>query len=157
MQTTAALTDPTDHPLAAADPTPHVTPLSPRQTDPDTRIMVKDTPGPGGAHHEYNLSWLGAPTETELPDGSVASVRKPNGTVVILFQRGGKNTPAGVNGITNENLLEIVRHRMECFQAGPFACKENESALNHVSMALVMLQRRTSKRQRRGVEGKEAK
>lgn len=54
-------------------------------------------------------------------------------------------------------LLEIVRHRLACFQAGDFACKENESALRHVEDAIRWLNRRTAKRVRRGVEGKEIK
>lgn len=128
----------------------------PQPTDPDTRIQVKDLPGPGGAFHHYLVSWLGAPIEMPQPDGSAIISRKPNGSVAILFQKGGKQE-AGANGITNENLLEIVRHRLASFQAGPFPCKENESALHHVIAALEMLRRRTAKRVRRGVEGKEAK
>lgn len=128
----------------------------PQQTDPDTRIQVKDEPGPGGAFHHYLVSWLGGPVETQQPDGSAIISRKPNGSLAILFQKGGKQD-AGANGITNENLLEIVRHRLACFQAGPCPCKENESALNHVIAALEMLRRRTAKRQRRGVEGKNVK
>ncbi len=128
----------------------------PQPTDPDTRIQVKDEPGSGGAFHHYLVSWLGAPIEVPQPDGSALISRKPNGSVAILFQKGGKQD-VGANGITNENLLEIVRHRLACFQAGPYPSKENESALNHVIAALEMLRRRTAKRQRRGVEGKEVK
>ena len=46
-------------------------------------------------------------------------------------------------GITESDLLEIVRDRLKDFQNGPFACHANVVALNHVSAALHNLKART--------------
>ncbi len=60
---------------------------------------------------------------------------------------------SGVNGITNESLLAVLIDRLENFQAGPFACEENEDALDHLRKALTALQDRTARRVRDGTEG----
>lgn len=133
--------------------------------DPDIVLYVRDEPGPGGAHHHYTASVMGRPTQRIDEHGHPFITRKPVLHVDVIFQRGGKNEPVdgepgatiGANGITNEVLLEIVRHRLSGFQAGAFACKENESALSHVEDAIEWLLRRTKKRLRRGVEGKEVR
>ena len=72
---------------------------------------------------------------------------------VVNFQKG-PITEHGVNGVTQEVLLAIVADRLRCFQAGPFACRENEKALTHVEEAMHWLQQRTLARMRRGVEGR---
>ena len=59
----------------------------------------------------------------------------------------------GVNGITNENLLNLVKIRLEGFQNSDFKCRENAIALTHIEEALLWLSYRTSKREARGVEG----
>jgi hypothetical protein len=59
----------------------------------------------------------------------------------------------GVNGVTNENLLNIVKIRLEGFQNSDFKCRENAIALTHIEEALLWLAYRTSKREARGVEG----
>lgn len=59
----------------------------------------------------------------------------------------------GVNGITNENLLNLVKIRLEGFQSSDFKCRENAIALTHIEEALLWLTYRTSKREARGVEG----
>jgi hypothetical protein len=61
---------------------------------------------------------------------------------------------ANKNGIFIEDLLQICAHRLECFQAGDFACAENGKALAAVKDALKWLNRRTADRQARSVEGK---
>lgn len=124
--------------------------------DPDIILDVNDPPGAGGAHHVYIASVMGQPERKTDGEGAPYISRKPTSSTVISFQHGGK-AEVGANGLTNEILLEIVRHRLACFQAGDFACKENESALNHVIAAVEQLRRRTAKRVRRGVEGKEIK
>ena len=74
----------------------------------------------------------------------------------IKFQKG--TVPEnGVNGITNESLLEIVAHRLECFQNGEFRCPENAKALNKIQESLLWLHERTSNRISRNVEGKNEK
>jgi hypothetical protein len=57
-----------------------------------------------------------------------------------------------VGGVTNEALLAIVIDRLEGFQAGPFACSENFTALTNAQAALEALQARTRDRLARGVE-----
>lgn len=59
----------------------------------------------------------------------------------------------GINGITNEVLLAILIDRLEGFQKGPYACDENQEALENVCAALAVLKSRTLKREARGVEG----
>lgn len=114
------------------------------------QIAVTDAVGAGGANHRYELtgfdmaknpSW-GAPQD--LPTES-------QGTT-ILFQNG-PIPEAGVNGITQEVLIAICIDRLECFQAGPYACAENGDALVHLKIAQQVLQERTKKRMERGVEG----
>lgn len=135
------------------------------------KITVLDEPGHGGACHHYQISWGEVergpkPTIAELesilergdkqvslmPDGGVCI----GNTSLISFQNGpiGEH---GVNGISQEALLAIVIDRLRCFQAGPHASPDNESALNHVVGAVYFLQKRTKERLARGVEGTSAK
>lgn len=141
-------------------PTPYVATQAPANPipiafrDDDLRVIVMDDAGPGGAHHEYRIAILGPPVAVTGPDGVELQRRPALQTIDIKFQKGGKQDH-GPNGLTNELLLALVRHRLECFQAGPFPCKENDAALRHVAAAADWLNRRTAKRRRRGVEGKE--
>jgi hypothetical protein len=112
----------------------------PSVSDEKLVIRVCDEPGPGGAHHAYQI----LPFDWESRPGI-----RP---LTLIFQKGGI-AEAGVNGLTNEALLAIVKHRLECFQAGPFPCEENASALQAVDVALDALHCRTKARRDRGVEG----
>lgn len=98
-------------------------------------LEVMDGVGSGGAHHCYRIS--GIPGQEPI---------------YINFQNGPINL-AGVNGITQEILLAIVIDRLECFQAGPFACKDNEDALGMIKGGLTCLQKRTRLRMAQNVEG----
>jgi hypothetical protein len=69
-----------------------------------------------------------------------------------LFQNG-PIPEKGVNGLTQEVLLEICADRLRSFQAGPYACRENALALTKIEEAQMWLQSRTLKRMQRGVEG----
>ncbi len=97
-------------------------------------ITVVDEPGAGGANHEYDIL-IGRSGFT------------------MHFQNGPINE-VGVNGITQEALLAIVIDRLRSFQAGPFACSENATALVHTEAALDTLKSRTLARMARSVEGK---
>ena len=101
-------------------------------------IEVTDEPGAGGANHRYKIH------------GPVGS---HFGHWNIDFQNG-PIQEAGVNGITQEALLAIVIDRLRSFQAGPFACQDNENALAYCELALDCLKDRTRERLARGVEGK---
>ena len=106
-------------------------------------VHVLDEKGAGGAHHQYSVVVKNVDPEKggqlELGD--------------IRFQDGGI-AENGVNGLTNEALLAIVSHRLECFQSGPFPCDENRQALEDSKSALLWLTKRTDERKARGVEGK---
>lgn len=114
------------------------------------KITVLDEPGSGGANHVYGLSGMDLVRNTaamNTPDD------RPEGEASIVFQCGPINEH-GVNGVTQEALLAIVADRLQCFQKGPFPCRENAVALTHIETALLWLQKRTLERMARGVEGK---
>lgn len=86
--------------------------------------------GPGNAFNEYH-------------------VRMADAFVSITFMNGFVSTP---NGLSHEVLLAILIHRLEGFQAGAYACRENALALTKLQEALMWLNHRTHERQARGVE-----
>ena len=59
----------------------------------------------------------------------------------------------GVNGCANEDLLNIVLCRLNYFQNGDYACRENALAITKIEEALMWLRKRTNARAARGVEG----
>ena len=71
----------------------------------------------------------------------------------IQFQNGPRNSEGSQHGILDTDLLEIVRHRMQCFQAGPFATDYNDKALEHIELALMYMNRRVEDRIERNVLG----
>lgn len=78
--------------------------------------------------------------------------KNDNFIVDIDFQYGPVKEK-GVNGVTNEDLLNIVRLRLEAFQNSEFKCVENNIAIQSIKTALYALEHRTTKRTSRGVEG----
>lgn len=114
------------------------------------KIVVNDEPGAGGANHRYELT--GFDTRNNASNADPQGFRASFSKQVILFQNG-PIPEAGVNGVTHEVLLAIVRDRLESFQAGPYATEENQRALAAVKEAQHWLQFRTLKRMARGVEG----
>lgn len=115
------------------------------------QIEVLDPPGSGGASHHYRVTGFEnvPPTRATVPD-----ITEPHADVV--FQNG-PIPESGVNGLTQEVLLEIVADRLRSFQEGPYKCKANACALTHIEEAQHWLQQRTIERMRRGVEGTHAK
>jgi hypothetical protein len=105
------------------------------------QIEATDEPGYGNAHHVYCLSFLDEQSPAET---------------FIRFQNG-PIKEAGYNGLSNEALLAIVEHQLQCFQSGPFACRENALALTHLQESMHWLHHRTRERMSRGVEGTLAK
>lgn len=83
------------------------------------------------------------------------------GTVVgagisIQWQDGPLGTGADrvePTGAFVEGVIQAGISRLEFFQASKFASSFNESALNHLRMALAALEERTAEREARGVEG----
>ena len=105
------------------------------------RVYRYGDPGPGGAYHTYQVEWPVDPA-TGLMHYEA-----------ICFQKGPRNDPAAVSGILDTDLLEIVRDRLKCFQAGDYACRENACALTHIEEALMWMNKRVEDRFERGVLG----
>jgi len=118
------------------------------------KVTVVDEPGAGGAHHLYMIE--GFNTASNKSDPFTERYDAPAEHATVLFQNGPINEH-GVNGVTHEALLAIVIDRLQCFQAGPFACRENALALTNLEQAQMWLQKRTRDRMARGVEGTNAK
>ena len=70
----------------------------------------------------------------------------------ISFQKG-PIKEVGINGITERDLLEILRFRLENFQNSEFASDYNAKALDAINTAIESLDARTKDREKRGVEG----
>ena len=103
------------------------------------KVLVLDEKGAGGAHHVYGCYRIEDNPTTCEP--------------LTSFQEG-PIQEVGVNGYTNEALLAIVGHRLECFQAGLFPSHYNVFARNGVNFAISALEQRTKERKDRGVEGR---
>lgn len=62
----------------------------------------------------------------------------------------------GVNGTTNEEVIEMLLERLHSLndmEFGRYRCRENSLAITHLEEALLWLKRRTENRTKRGVEG----
>lgn len=101
-------------------------------------VFVLDEKGPGGAYHRYSVS-------TQQEPSTVVSE--------IVFQKGPRKDPEAQQGVLDVDLLEIVRHRLSCFQQGPFSTRENAIALTHIEEALLWMNKRVDDRIERGVLG----
>lgn len=116
--------------------------------DKQLRVDILDEKGSGGANHLYRISGFSTRTNPGWPGSIVGQVS------YILFQNGPIDVDGnGLNGVTHEVLLDIICHRLECFQAGPYACRENALALTKLQEARHWLAHRTRAREARGVEG----
>ena len=99
-------------------------------------VFAVDEKGNGGANHHYQI---------DLQDG--------NDIVDIQFQNGARKLDGSTHGVLDTDLLEIVRHRLQCFQAGEFSSDYNAEALKHVELALMWMNRRVEDRIERNVLG----
>ncbi len=113
------------------------------------KIEVLDGPGAGGACHRYDIT--GFDTENN-PSAETDGYKSSFARTIILFQNG-PIKEAGVNGVTHEVLLAILIDRLTSFQAGPYACEANATALDNLKAAQSSLQQRTKERLARNVEG----
>jgi hypothetical protein len=89
----------------------------------------------GGASHLYGV---------QLPDRSV---------IKIQFQHGPRGEEQSTLGLMEDDLLAILQDRLETFQAGPFACPENDVAVGYIKLARDFLAARVAERMQRGVLG----
>ncbi len=111
-----------------------------------TKVLVLDTPGAGNACHEYEVR-DSHPAEEFQGGRPFATVRFQKGLI----------KENGVNGCHQEDLLAIVVDRLESFQAGEYACRENALALTKIQEAMHWLNHRTQDRIDREVEGTSTK
>ena len=102
-------------------------------------VVRKDEKGPGGGYHEYSIRPVGFESQLELAH--------------IEFQKGPRNAPDAKHGVTDQDLLEIVRDRLAAFQQGDLPSRETACALTHVEEALMWLNKRAEDRAERGVLG----
>lgn len=105
-------------------------------------IYVDDIEGPGNGRHNYII----------VPNGYLSCIHCPK-IGEINFQHGPRNAPNSISGLLDEDLLEIVRHRLQGFQKGAYASRENACALTHIEEALLFLEKRTNDRAERNVLG----
>ncbi len=116
-------------------------------------VFALDAPGPGGAHHLYQVCKHNTGRISE-EDGTFRT-RPENMVLTVQMQYGGRNAAGSISGAVDADLLEIVRDRLRDFQAGPYSCRENACALTHIEEALMWLNRRVEDRITRGVLGTE--
>lgn len=111
-------------------------------------VSAVDEPGGGGANHLYRIEY---DDKKWGPDpASMHQIQH------IHFQEGPIGE-VGTNGHTHEALLAILIDRLQGFQKGQYACRENAIALTHLEDAMHWLHHRTRQHVARGVEGTHAK
>ena len=103
-------------------------------------VYVIDEKGNGGANHVYEIY-------NHPSDDIKHSLCK------IQFQNGARKEENSIHGVLDTDLLEIVRDRLKCFQAGEFATRENAIALTHIEEALLWMNKRVEDRIERNVLG----
>ena len=109
-------------------------------------VYAVDEKGNGGANHRYiickrdELLWTNG-------NNSIGVLED------ISFQNGPRKEKDSINGILDVDLLEIVKHRLECFQEGEFSSQYNERALHHITEALIWMNKRVEDRITRNVLG----
>lgn len=104
-------------------------------------VFAVDEKGNGGAYHNYKIM-LDNETDT---------------FILLGFQNGARKLENSIHGILDSDLLEIVRHRLQCFQSGEFSSRENAVALTHIEEALMWMNRRVEDRIERNVLGTNSK
>lgn len=110
---------------------------------------------------KYTTVYKGEIPEGELvPDTYVVAKTPVNDaargaldTICTVKFQCGPIKEAGVNGVANEDLINMVIDRLKGFQNSKYACEENAEALKHFQEGLMWLRKRTLDRELRGVEG----
>jgi hypothetical protein len=104
----------------------------------------RDTDKGGGASHRYEVAFEHGDKDTQE-------------AAFIQFQHGPRNVAGSKSGVTEAVLLAVLIDRLEGFQAGPFACRENAIILTKLEECLHWTKARADKRAARGVLGKNEK
>lgn len=107
-------------------------------------VLLADEPNASGASHFYQAH-IG---DSEGDDSLV---------VLVQFQNGPRNVEGSTPGATEAVLMAILIDRLEGFQAGPYACPENDRQLKYLRIALEATRARADERAARGVLGKNEK
>ena len=126
---------------ATTSPMRHLTGHQINECNEAIDIVVMDGPGQGGACHEYRMSY---PMGND--EGAHIGIQE------VSFQNG-PIREVGTNGVTHEAWLAILIDRLEHFQRGDYACRENALALTKLQEAQMWLLERTRGRVERDVEG----
>ena len=108
-------------------------------------IVFEDIAGPGNGRHHYQIF------------KNEQTIVEPEPLLDIQFQCGARNEDGSVSGVLDQDLLEIVRHRLQCFQQGEFSSRESALALTCIEEALMWLNKRKCDRKERGVLGRHVK
>jgi hypothetical protein len=109
-------------------------------------IYTLDEIGNGGAYHNYSVCSINSRDDGKTPEENDVYAN-------IQFQNGARKLPDSIHGVIDTDLLEIVRHRLQCFQQGNFASEYNAEALKHIELALMWMNRRVEDRIERNVLG----
>ena len=104
-------------------------------------VYVDGDKGNGGAYHNYII---------DIPQGEEMEIKE---CILIRFQNGARKLSNSTHGVLDTDLLEIVRHRLQCFQQGEFATRENAISLTHIEEALLWMNKRVEDRIERNVLG----
>ena len=107
-------------------------------------VYVVDEVGNGGANHNYLIQYELFPVGGEVEVHEVARIQ---------FQNGPRKSEEAIHGVLDTDLLEIVRHRLQGFQKGEFATRENAVALTHIEEALLWMNKRVEDRIERNILG----
>lgn len=107
-------------------------------------VRVLDEKGNEGGHHHYGIYMNGVHDVSNTRSSCLG---------MIQFQNGARKLPDSIHGILDTDLLEIVRHRLQCFQQGDLATRENAIALTHIEEALLWMNKRVEDRIERNVLG----
>lgn len=101
-----------------------------------TKVMVEN-------EYQYNAPHRFLVVDAKDEDKTLATIHFQEGPI----------KEAGVNGVANEDLINMVICRLQHFQDSEFNCKENACAITKLEEALLWLRKRTMARENRGVEG----
>lgn len=107
--------------------------------------------GVGGAFHCYMITKANCAVFDST--GDTLTVDPDDIIETIQLQEGARKDPKAIHGVTDQDLLEIVRDRLKDFQRGEFATRENACALTHIEEALMWLSKRVEDRIERNVLG----
>jgi hypothetical protein len=107
--------------------------------------------GVGGASHDYMIVKAGKAIYDK--EENVLEVQPDDVIEALHFQEGARKDANSIDGITDQDLLEIVRDRLRGFQSGDMPTRETACALTHIEEALMWLNKRIEDRIERNVLG----